>query len=192
MSAELSDPELMLLVQKRDEHGFEILMRRHENRVFRLAFSVIGRREEARDVAQDVFLKIWETPTAWKPKAAFTTWLHRVTINRAIWKKRGLRLKSLVRISDQEPELLDIVDDKTSADEEIIHSEDIKLLQRALTDIPDRQRAALHLRYKEELSVKDVAESMNVTAKSAESLIFRAKSSLKQRMKQDVESGKHA
>ncbi len=84
LSDNLSDPELMLLVQERDESSFEILMRRHEDRVFRLAFSVIGRREEARDVVQDVFLKIWEYPSAWKPQAAFTTWLHRVTINRAL------------------------------------------------------------------------------------------------------------
>jgi RNA polymerase sigma factor (sigma-70 family) len=178
----LTDPELMLLVQQRDDNGFEILMRRHEDRVFRLAHSIIGQREDARDVAQEVFIKIWESPHAWKPKALFTTWLYRVTMNRALWKKRGLKLKSIIRLSDIEPEQLPITNSRDLPEEHIIHNETIDHLETELHRLPDRQRIALHFRYREELSVKDVAISMGVSLKSAESLIFRAKKTLKERM----------
>ncbi len=178
----LTDPELMLLIQEKDESGFEILMRRHEDRVFRLAFSVLGRREDARDVAQDVFIKIWESPFAWKPKALFTTWLYRVTMNQALWKKRGLKLKSMIRMSDIEPEQLPLTGKKESADEQLINNETVHQLEAELHKLPDRQRIALHFRYREQLSVKDVAISMGVSVKSAESLLFRAKQTLKDRM----------
>jgi len=175
----------MVRVAEGDETAFEILMRRHEDNVFRLAVRVFGGdADEARDVAQDVFIRLWENPRAWKPTALFSTWLYRVTMNRALNRLRMKHVKSFFSLSDVKEEELpgttaaDAPDRKSMEDEEKIRFE------REFNRLPPRQRAALHLRYREELPVEDAAAALGVSVKSMESLLYRAKQTLRARLQQ--------
>jgi len=173
----------MLLVQQNDEKAFEILVLRHEDTVFRLANRIIGNIEEARDVTQEVFIKIWEQPRSWKPTAAFTTWLYRVTMNRALNRQRALKVKSFFRIGELRPE--DEPQSHDTPDSDLMRNEQQVLFEEQFNLLPARQRAALHLRYREELPVKDVAAAIGASVKSVESLLFRAKRTLRTRMKNE-------
>ncbi|MDP8237933.1 MAG: sigma-70 family RNA polymerase sigma factor [Candidatus Hatepunaea meridiana] len=177
---EPTDPELMLQVVDGDEKAFEALVQRHEDTVFRLATRILnGNVEEARDVAQDVFIQIWENPRAWKPNALFTTWLYRVTMNRSLNRRRMLKLKSFFSISDIKDEDAILTSKNDTPDKQLEEGENQLQLEREFNRLPARQRVALHLRYREELPVNDVAEAMGVSVKSAESLIFRGKRTLR-------------
>jgi len=209
----------MARVRQHDETAFETLVRRHEDRVFALAFRVLQDKEEARDVAQEVFIGIWENPKAWKPEfhpplllkggrkrgvvgqdplrkgklvgqdsvpARFTTWLYRITMNRALNRRRMLKVKAFLRLSDYDPDDLPIPDPSPTPDEQLDDAERQRVFERAFQRLPPRQRAALHLRYREELPVAEVARALGVSVKSAESLIFRGKAALRERMKGDV------
>ena len=180
---EPTDHELMLQVQQNDEKAFEILMRRHEDAVFRLANRIIGDIEEARDVAQEVFIRIWENPHTWKPTAAFTTWLYRVTMNRSLNRQRTLKVKSLFRISDIRQEEEPRTDD--TPDSDLVRNEQQALFDKQFNLLPARQRAALHLRYREQLPVKDIAAAIGASVKSVESLLFRAKRTLRTPLKNE-------
>jgi RNA polymerase sigma-70 factor (ECF subfamily) len=176
---EPSDEDLMILIQQGDETAFSRLIDRRQDLVYRLALRMTGRDTEARDIAQDVFLGIWENPGAFKPSARFSTWLFRVTTNRAISTLRLRKVRAFFSLDTGE-DADSIPDDSVlSPDKSLEKREEAEHLREALLRLPTRQRAAIHLRYQEELSVVEVAESLGVSFKSAESLLFRAKVSLK-------------
>jgi len=177
----LSDEDLALLVRKRDELAFETLLTRHEERVFHLALRIVGRAEEARDVAQEVFLGYWEDPGAYRPTAKFTTWLYRVTSNRSISHLRSRSIRRIFSFSDNDPTEV-APDPDESADDRVVREERDATLSNEINRLPPRQRAALHLRYEVGLPVIEVAESLGISFKSAESLLFRAKSTLRDRL----------
>jgi RNA polymerase sigma-70 factor (ECF subfamily) len=201
----------MARVRQHDDTAFEALVRRHEDRVFALAYRVLQDKEEARDVAQEVFIGIWENPRAWKSvgqtflsvhlplkggiegevvsakkaslPAKFTTWLYRITMNRALNRRRMLKVKAFLRLSDYDPDDLPIPDPSPAPDEQLDDAERQRVFERAFQRLLPRQRAALHLRYREELSVAEVARALGVSVKSAESLIFRGKAALRSKVR---------
>lgn len=173
------DLSLMKLIQNGDRDAFAVLMERHEDKVFALAFRIVNDRAGARDIAQEVFINLWNNPFSWKPKAKFTTWVYRVTFNRSLNHKRAGKLKSFLPLSNPEVEKLDSFPKEDSPDESMLREESKADFNSQYEKLPPKQKTALHLRYWENLSVKDVAQSLGVSFKSAESLIFRAKKTLK-------------
>ena len=179
---EADDTELIERVGRQDETAFESVLRRHEDKVYRLAFRLLHNREEARDVAQEVFIRIWENPHAWRPKHKFTTWLYRVTTNRALNRLRTLKLKSFFSLSSETTPGIEVVQSGDDPAAESIQREQARVFEHEFNNLPARQRAALHLKYIENLSVSDVAKTLGVSFKSAESLIFRGKQRLRERV----------
>jgi len=166
-----------------DETAFEIIMRRHEDKVFRLAIRILGGNiEEARDVSQEVFIRLWENPRAWKPTALFTTWLYRVTTNRALNRRRAMKLKSFFSLSEMKDEELPTASEADSPVQTSEKNEDMNRFEIEFNRLPPRQRSALHLRYREEMPVVEVADALGVSVKSAESLLFRAKKTLREKL----------
>lgn len=179
----LPDGELIKLIQDQDQSALEVLVERHEEKVFRLAVRIAGNSEDARDIAQEVFISIWNNPRAWKPKAEFTTWLYRITFNRSLNYKRSRKLKNLISMSSIPPDQLPVTPESETPDRHAAREDDIRSFEIELNRLHPRQRAALHLRYKEGLPVREVAAALGVSHKSAESLIFRGKKTLRSKLK---------
>ena len=183
MHESLTDEQLMAMVREREDTAFETLVRRHEERAFNIAFRTLGRREDARDVVQELFIRIWEKPSLWNPTALFTTWLYRVVVNRSLGKLRFLKIRAFVAFDDlkqdEEPEAED-----EPPDSGMVKSEQKVKLRKVMKQLPDRQRLALIFRYEFDFSVQQIADSMEVSQKSAESLLFRGKQALKKLMEE--------
>ncbi len=180
----VSDEELHRRFTEGERDAFESLLIRHQEQVYRLAFRITGNSEEARDIAEEVFINLWENPTSYKPTAKFSTWLFRVTSNRSITHLRLRRFKSFISLSD--PSSPDIYP-TDPADQPDVYSEkndEAERIEAAMKSLPPRQRAAIHLRYREELSVGEVAEVLNLSLKSVESLLFRGKQKLRKVLKE--------
>ena len=179
ISTSSSDEELLLAIRVHQNIvAFEILVLRYQEKVYGLSFKIIHSREEAEDIAQEVFTKLWESPNDWKPQAKFSTWLYRVTTNRCLNRLRFLKLKSFLPFTSELEEYT--ASAGTTPESDFIYSEKLQCFQQAFSKLPGRQKAALHLRYWENLSVKEVAEALDITVKSAESLIYRGKKTLSQ------------
>ncbi len=177
ISASSSDQELLEAIQgSQNETAFEIIIRRHEDKVFGLCFRMLNSRQEAEDITQETFIRLWDNPDDWKPKARFSTWLFRVATNRCLNRLRFLKLKSFLSFTTECDEIT--ASKEGSPESKLISAERTKLFQRQFRKLPARQKAALHLRYWENLSVKEVASAMSTTVKSAESLIYRGKKTL--------------
>lgn len=175
---EKDDQQLLALVRKGSHPAFAELARRHAERFYRLAFRYAQNKEAAEDIVQDAFLKLWQNPGGWEPErnSKFTTWFYRVVVNLALDLRKRKRPAAL----DEE---MEIVDDRETADEAIIRVQEQKILEKEIARLPERQRTALNLCFDEGLTNREAAEVMGVKLKALQSLITRAKTTLKDRMK---------
>jgi len=173
-----TDHELLALIQDGNGQAFALLVERHTDRFYRLAFRYLQSREGAEDVVQDAFLKLWEYPALWQPErnSKFTTWFYRVVVNLCLdWRKK----KKPVALDDDLP----LIDDHAPVDVMMIRAQEQRTLEREIDALPERQRQALNLCFAEELSNQEAAEIMGLNLKALQSLIMRAKTTLKERMK---------
>lgn len=176
--AEKDDHELLALVQSGSHDAFGALVRRHTERFYRLAYRYVQHKETAEDIVQAAFLKLWEDPGKWRPErnSKFTTWFYRIVVNLCLdWQKK----KRPESLEDDVP----LVDEKATLDAAAIRNEQQKLLEKEIAALPDRQRTALNLCFEEGLSNQEAAEVMGLNLKALQSLIMRAKATLKERMK---------
>ena len=172
------DYELLALVRDGSHPAFAALVERHTPRYYRLAFRYLQNREAAEDVVQDAFLKLWEDPGKWQAdkNTKFTTWFYRIVVNLCLdWRKR----KRPVALNEDMP----LIDDRESADQAMIHRQEQRVLEQEIAALPERQRIAVNLCFDEGLSNQDAADAMGVNLKALQSLIMRAKTTLKERMK---------
>ncbi len=172
------DARLLELIALGDHEAFSTLVKRHTARFYRTAYRFVGQRGEAEDIVHDAFIKIWEKPTLWQQdkNASFTTWFYRIVVNLCldtIKKKRPLQLVDGHQIED----------DRLTNEEMLLEGEKQDLLEKEIKLLPDRQRTALNLCFYEGLSNQEAATVMGLNLKALQSLLMRAKTTLKDRLK---------
>jgi RNA polymerase sigma-70 factor (ECF subfamily) len=175
---EKNDHELLALVQDGSRQAFAALAERYTERFYRLAYRFLQNRATAEDVVQEAFLKLWENPASWQPERGtkFTTWFYRIVVNLCL----DLKKKKTAVALENAPEL---IDEREAADETLMRSEEQRILEKEIAALPERQRTALNLCFDEGLSNQEAAEVMGLKIKALQSLIMRAKTTLKERMK---------
>jgi len=171
------DHELLELIQNGSHEAFAELVRRHTNRFYRIAYRFAQNKESAEDVVQDAFLKLWEDPAKWRGELSnkFTTWFYRVVTNLSLDRLKRQRTVEL-------DEDLPLADERPTADESMMRAEAYNHLEKAIAALPDRQRTALNLCFDEGLTNQEAADAMGLNLKALQSLIMRAKTTLKERM----------
>lgn len=167
------DAELLRAVAGGDRSAFDRLSRRHLDRAYGVALRMTGSRADAEDVVQDVFLRLWQRPDAWRPgQAQFSTWLYRVVVNRCLDLKR--RPKGTDLDSVEEPQ-----DPDANAEDSLLDAERSRALDGAVNQLPERQRAAIVLTYTAGLRNAEAASAMDISVKAFEALLVRAKRELR-------------
>ena len=171
-SQNLEDAELLARFAQGDRAAAQVLTARLAPVVYAQAFRMLGDRAEAEDITQDSLLRLWHAAPDWQARQAkVTTWLYRVTSNLCIDKMR----KSKRQSSNAVPEM---PDDGPDMERRLQDRARAQALRAALSDLPDRQKQALVLRYLEGLSNPDVAQIMQISVEAVESLMSRGKRSL--------------
>ena len=176
LNSPLNSQELAARVSAGDRAAFAQLVQLHLPRTVAVAQRILMRRAEAEDVAQDVFIKYWQNPQAYQPgKALFATWLYRVTVNRALDVARKAKPLPLDENYDQEDPALSVIEQQAQ-------KQRAQALAQAVALLPERQRAAIALSYQTELSDVDAAAALDITVKAYESLLVRARRTLREMM----------
>jgi RNA polymerase sigma-70 factor (ECF subfamily) len=175
---EQTDEALMARVAGGDRTAFNALARRHAGAVIRLATHVLRNRAEAEDIAQDALLRVWTNAPRWKPVAKFRTWLTRIVVNLCLDRKRRAPLLPLDAAGD-------IADPRPDASARYESDQDERRLAAAIAEMPPRQRAAIALTYGEGLSNADAAEILETSVSALETLLVRAKASLRAKLGED-------
>jgi len=167
------DAELLRAIAGGDRSAFDRLSRRHLDRAYGVALRMTGSRADAQDVVQDVFLRLWQRPDAWRPgQAQFSTWLYRVVVNRCLDLKR--RPKGTDLDSVEEPQ-----DPDANAEDSLLDAERSRALDSAVNQLPERQKAAIVLTYTAGLRNAEAASAMDISVKAFEALLVRAKRELR-------------
>lgn len=170
---EASDDELVVGIAAHSHAAMRSVMDRHAQMVWRVAYRMLGDRQEAEDVAQESFLRLWNNAGRWHGGGAgVAAWLKKVTVNQCLDRLRRKRFGSDAELPDRE-------DDSPLADKQIEAAETGQAVKDCIEALPDRQRAAVVLTYYEEQPNQGAAETLEMQLKAFESLLFRARSSLK-------------
>ena len=177
----LSDEELLVRIGDRDRRAFTILMRRYGEKVRGLALGFSGRRSEADDIMQDVFVMLWQRPDAWKPgQAAFSTWLYRVVANRCVDHARRQRIRAWLPLADT----ADPADDAPTALQAVAARDHLAAVARMIRTLPEKQRLALLLAAQGKHANVEIAAILQVSEGAAEQLLVRARKKLRTMMKE--------
>lgn len=167
-----SDTELLAGLAARESKALAEILARHHGPVFRVAWRMTGGRD-AEDIAQETFIKLWQNPEQVRDGKALRGWLMRVASNAAIDRARKVKPVAL----DEVPEM---ADGRSQAGEVLEQSAAARTVDGAIAALPERQRLALALVYFEGLSNIEAAATLETSVEAVESLLSRARRSLKQ------------
>ena len=176
IAIKMTDGELMKAVCDGDHTAYKTLVNSHIKSVSRCAYRILGNRNDAADICQETFLRVWLHPEKWEPKKSkLVTWLYKIAYNLCVDQVRKSRRNNFVL--DPQREFEEILH---STDAEEIHSTiKHRRLNFGLRMLPENQRSALTLCHYSGFSNKEAAEIMNVSVRALESLLARARRSLK-------------
>ena len=180
----MESTELIALLKERDFRAYEVLVDQFQQKVFSTCISFVPNKEDAEDITQEVFMEIYKSISTFKGNAKLSTWIYRVTTNKCLEfirkKNTKKRFAFLQSISGNMVPL-----DQTNYFTEINHPgiqlENKELnatLFKAINSLPDQQRIAFTLHKIDGKSYQEIAEIIDKSISSVESLLFRAKKNL--------------
>ena len=167
-----SDEALMVAASKDDLQAFEKLVQRHQNRVYRMAYQMLGAEEDAWDVSQEIFIKVYNARHNYVENAKFTTWLYRIANNAVIDKiRQHQRNQKVISMDDflQEPKA-----ETRTTHQDLVLKEMTGQMSEALYCLSERQRSMVILKYYEGFSVKEISEVFNCATGTVKATLFQA------------------
>lgn len=183
-----SDVQLMLDVKAGDEHSFELLLQRYRTPLVNFLYRMVRAREEAEDLAQEVFLRVYRARKDYVPSAKFTTWLFRIATNLALNSVRDNRHQRMeisldapitVDAEDGDEKALDIAEKHPNIEQYLVEEARKKMIRHAIDKLPEKQRAAVLLHKYQELDYGDIARILECSESALKSLLFRAYETLR-------------
>ena len=155
-----------------ERQAVSALVNRYSPGVLALATRMLADRAEAEDVTQETFIRAWKALPTWEPRAKFSTWLHRVALNLCYDRLRKRRESTMAELPEQ-------VDMALRPDDALDQSERVRAVEGAIAALPERQAAALTLCALQDHSQADAAEIMEISVEALESLLARARRTLR-------------
>lgn len=183
----LNEIELISRLKAGDAIAFKVLVETRQSLVFNTVIGFLQNAEDAEDVTQDVFVKIFESISQFKGESALSTWVYRVAVTTALEflrrKKRKKRFGFLSPILGENNEPTLELPDFNHPGVTLDNREKSAMLFKAIRELPENQQTAFVLNKVEGLSYQEVAEVMKTSLSAVESLLHRAKTNLKELLK---------
>lgn len=178
------DFELLAKFKKGDQQAFELLVRKYKTIVFNTIYSIMGNAQEADDIAQEVFLKVYTKADSFKGESSFSTWLYRITVNRCIdeLRRRKNKIISYETEFNQEEKLKlkDVLASRENDITEKLRQKELQdIIQKAMNSLPEKYRIILTLKEIEGLSYKEISQIMKISLAKVKIWLFRARQKLK-------------
>ncbi len=179
----MDEHELVRRCQNGDKRAMETIMRQYQHWVYNIAYGMLSSPEDASDVAQDVFLWLWENIGQFRFKAQFSTWLYRIVTNRCLNLKdqRQRRKTDPMEIDDSQPW---VPLDTATPEKTVLQAEQREILQKALDALKDDYRKILILREMQDLSYEELAEVLGCSVGRVRSRLHEARQALRKAVQQ--------
>jgi RNA polymerase sigma-70 factor (ECF subfamily) len=184
----LRDPDIRLMLRVRDDDAgaFEELVELYQQRLVALMHHLVGNAEEAEDLAQEVFLRVYRSRKKYRPRSKFSTWLFTIANNLALNALRSRRRKLMLSLPAQDSGPLgprpaeQLVRDRGSGPMRRLERQELtERIRQALEGLNERQRMAVVLNKFEDMNYAEIAEVMGLTTKAVKSLLSRARENLR-------------
>jgi RNA polymerase sigma-70 factor (ECF subfamily) len=189
------DAALMLRAKNGDTAAFEQLVENYKQPVFNLMFRMLHDASEAEDLAQTVFVRVFQSASRYEPSAKFSTWIYTIARHLCLNEIRRRSRHPAVSLDssqtdDEEAAPRQFEDPRSfTAPEALLHGELEAKIQQALDQLPEKQRLAVLLCRQDELSYEQIAAILGLSLSATKSLIHRARETLKLKLKPYLQSG---
>jgi RNA polymerase sigma-70 factor (ECF subfamily) len=189
------DPVLIGHARRGDTAAFEVLMRRHNRRLYRTARAILKDDAAAEDALQEAYIAAYRHLDAFRGEAQVATWLTRIVVNQALQALRRTRRERVVVLFDDAPDNPDRAsapDDYQSRDigtpeNAMLRSEMRRLIERKIDDLPDGYRTVFMMREVEDMTVDETASALGIPVATVRSRLFRAKARLRESLAEELD-----
>lgn len=183
----MTDQEIVKGIQNGEEKAFKELVENNQEMIINVCNSFVHNKDDAMDIAQEVFIKAYHSIDNFHGKSKVSSWLYRIAVNKSLNfvrdKKRKNIFNSLDLLFENSTDISDNIEDKTENTQELFESEEMRAtLKKTIDELPKKQKVALTLNKYEELSYKEIAEVMDISISETGVLINRAKKQLQKKM----------
>ncbi len=182
----MNEQELLVQIQNKSQLAFKELVKKYQTAVVNTCMGFVHNTDDARDLAQEVFIEIYESVAKFRGDSKLSTWIYRIAVNKSLnflrsHKKNNL-LKSIEQFFKGEKNTQYEIAHNQSADSELLNNETAHALNKALESLPENQRIAFVLSKYDDLPYAKISEVMDISVSSVESLLFRAKKNLQTKL----------
>lgn len=178
---------LIKLASEGDEVSLKVLYDIFGTTVYNVALSYLQNENDAEEITQDVFIEVFSSSSKFKSNSSVKTWIYKIAVNKSIdrlrflsRKKRFALFTNLFNNESENPQ--NEISDFTHPGTEIEDKEKSNILFKAINRLNERQKTSFILTYIEDLTIKETGEIMNISPKAVESLLQRAKTSLRKEL----------
>ena len=184
----MTEPEIIQKLQQGNEQAFKQLVDNYHKLVVNTSFGMVHSIEDAEDIAQEVFIEVFRSIQNFRADAKLSTWLYRIAVNRSLNfirdNKRRKWFKSFEDIVKAKNAILESISPshRETPAAELENLQRANILHEAIGSLPENQKTAFTLNKYEDLSYKEIAEIMDLSVSSVESLIHRAKLNLQKKL----------
>ena len=180
----LSDEELIAQFQNGDLYAFDIIVQRYKDQLLNFAYRFLGNYEEAEDVVQETFLRLYRNRHAYRQIAKFSTWLYTITSNLSKTELRKRKRRKLVSISDlgYDEKEYELEDGHADTEREVDSVLKEEIIQKAIEELPPRFRQVIILRDVKGLSYEEVGEILKIPLGTVKSRVNRARLKLQSKL----------
>ena len=192
--ASVDDAELVGRIARHDQAAFEILMRRYNGKLFRVARAILKDDAEAEDALQEAYLDAFRHIDEFRGEARLGTWLTRIVINQALVRLRKHRRDRVVvpfedgRATEPDPVEADVADEHTeSPPAATLRAEIRRALERRIDELPMAFRTVFVMREVEDMTVEETAECLSIPSATVRTRLFRARALLREALARDMD-----
>ena len=179
----------MQCAKQGDMGAFECLVEKHQAKVVGTVAKMLGDVGDAEDIAQQVFIRVWNSSGRYEPNAKFTTWLFTITRNLVFNELRRRKRRPAAFVDcDSEESAFQIQDSQTKLPPNVLIEEEIsEAIQKAIDALPEMQRMAVILRRYQDVSYEEIGKILSLSVPAVKSVLFRARTELRERLRDYLE-----
>ena len=183
----MKEPEIIEKLKNHDPQAIKEFVETFQTKIINLCYRFLQNREDAEDTAQEVFIELFRSIGRFRQQSKLSTWIYQIAISKSLdqirKKKRKKRMALIQSILLRDNQVEQITDPSQQQPEsELEKQERLNILQQAINSLGQNQKIAITLAKIEGLRIKEVADIMEMSVSSVESLLFRAKSNLKKKL----------